>query len=325
MGFGSIPIVFATDHNFVMPLGVAISSLLRHTSGEKYDLNIIVDEDVTDSDKKKLEEQVKLLSEESTITFVEIDNKFNKSHTDRNITRATYFRLMIPWLLPQYAKVFYADCDVIFRGSLREIYENMNLEECYVAGVNMTVFGTDKFNKYCRESLGLDSQEYINPGLLLINADLQRRDNLLPRYVELSARRFKYMDQDIINVVCRGKVRFLPIIYNVDCRNDSAEDISNYVMLHYVGRKPWDNYVPGFVEWWDEYRSSTFHDRAFYVDVMRKITSRWDEMASCTEQLNSPEVQSLLSFKVYHGSTLRFWQKFFDCKLCVVKWLTGQH
>jgi len=46
-----IPVVFAADHNFVMPTCVALSSLLKNSEGETYDLYILSDTDVTSADR----------------------------------------------------------------------------------------------------------------------------------------------------------------------------------------------------------------------------------------------------------------------------------
>ncbi len=44
-----IPIVFSTDHNYVMPTCVTIASLLQSCGeGERYAINVLVSEDVTE-------------------------------------------------------------------------------------------------------------------------------------------------------------------------------------------------------------------------------------------------------------------------------------
>ena len=65
-----IPIVFSTDHNYVMPAGVTILSLLENADGESYDIFILAAQDVNDNDKMLLRRQVETASPSSKISFL---------------------------------------------------------------------------------------------------------------------------------------------------------------------------------------------------------------------------------------------------------------
>lgn len=49
-----IPIVFSTDHNFIMPTGVAIFSMLECAIDTKLDIFILQSDSVTDNDRETL-------------------------------------------------------------------------------------------------------------------------------------------------------------------------------------------------------------------------------------------------------------------------------
>lgn len=53
-----IPIVFSTDHNYIMQTGVSLCSLLQSANDCRYDINIIIAENVTEADKDILCRQV---------------------------------------------------------------------------------------------------------------------------------------------------------------------------------------------------------------------------------------------------------------------------
>lgn len=267
-----IPIVFSTDHNYVMPTGVTILSLLMSNPQEVFDIFILCGMDVTDVDKSNLTRQVELYSKESKINFLNLDNAFSGSHEIRDISIACYYRLLIPWLIPQYDKIIYSDVDILFMGNIAGLY---NLEvEGYVAGVNTPGFSASKRTSRYIENLGLNPQRYINSGFLLINAKKQRDDNLQPKYLEHSKRKYLFQDQDILNIVTAGEITYLPLIYNAAPSRiapHSELKFEDVVVVHYAGDKPWKTFTLRWREWWNFYDKSIFYDNDFCESVATKI------------------------------------------------------
>ena len=114
-----IPVVLSTDHRYIKPTGVTISSFLR--SGESYDIYVICDEDIKEADRKILAKEVKLNSPLSKIEFMQLGNCFDNSFVDRHLTKSCYGRLLIPWLFPQYDTMIYCDSDIIFNIKLFKV------------------------------------------------------------------------------------------------------------------------------------------------------------------------------------------------------------
>ena len=129
-----IPIVFSTDNNYVMQTGVTILSLLEsaHTS-TVYEIFVLINNDVTEESKQCLRKQVSYFPNH-TIDFISIGTTFENSFEIRNISIATYSRLLIPWLLPQYDKIIYSDVDIIFHTDLTNAY-GIEMGHKLVAGV----------------------------------------------------------------------------------------------------------------------------------------------------------------------------------------------
>lgn len=266
-----IPIVFSTDHNYVMPAGVTISSLLFRRGEENYDIYVLVSPDVTLEDREILERQVNKIDPSSKISFIEMGSAFNKGFEIREISTACYYRLMIPWLLPHLDKIIYCDVDIIFKTSLSNLY-NIDLTGRYVAGAKPnSKDGWKKYEKYFNK-IGIDYKEYINSGVLVINSRLQREDNLKDRYNALSQKKFLYQDQDIINIVCRGKISHFDNRYNLMPHLYATQNqYINDIIVHYTGDKPWKTFTYAWEEWWNVYNESIFFNGMFYHEVCKKI------------------------------------------------------
>ena len=92
------------------------------------------------------------------IQYRQVDNTFDSAFEIRGITSATYYRLLIPELIPEYDKIIYADVDIIFRMDLSSLY-NSDLGDNYIAatlelGMNLTEDGKRYINSMKELSLG---------------------------------------------------------------------------------------------------------------------------------------------------------------------------
>lgn len=268
-----IPVAFSTDHNFVMPTGVTIASLLLYSPHEAYDIFVLTACDVTPTDKDKLSLQVSTLSPQSKITFIGMEDRFEGGYEIRGISRACYYRLMIPWLIPHIDKIIYCDVDIIFKTSLADLYQT-DLEGLYVAGA--TPFREEAWRplKKYFDSINLDYRKYINSGVLIINSKLQREARLDETYESMASQRFLYQDQDIINIVCKEKIGYFDRKYNLmPLKYATSNEFENDVIIHYSGDKPWRDFTYAWAEWWDVYNKSLFHDGNYYHEISGKILS----------------------------------------------------
>lgn len=266
-----IPIVFSTDHNYVMPTGITIASLLLSAGPELYDIYVMTGGDVTEGDKEKLTRQVMVLSPDSRISFVGMDAYYNDAYEVRGVSKATYYRLMIPWLIPEIDKIIYADVDMIFRTPLREIYD-IDLNGKYLAGALTSSPESWKRYKRYLDKIGVDYTSYFNAGILVINSRLQRENNVDKEYCRLSAKKFLYQDQDILNIVCKGKAAFFDRRFNLlPSLYDNESGYGRDVVIHYAGDKPWNTFTFAWAEWWDVYNRSIFTEEGFYHSVSARV------------------------------------------------------
>ena len=266
-----LPVVFSTDHNYVMPTGITIASLLLKKEDEEYDIYVLISSNVTNEDKVMLSRQVEKLAPLSKISFIEMGDKFNNGYEIREISTACYYRLMIPWLIPHIDKIIYCDVDIVFKTSLRNLY-NTELGDNLVAGATPNMSdGWKKYKNYF-DKIGIDYKEYINSGVLVINSRLQREQHLDKEYNRLSKYKFLYQDQDIINLACKGKICHFNNRYNMMPQlYATKDDLINEVIIHYTGDKPWKSFTYAWDEWWSVYKLTIFFDGKFYHDVSKNI------------------------------------------------------
>ena len=290
-----IPIVFSTDHRYVMPAGVAIYSLLASSRGERYDIFILAGGDVDDRDRELLRRQVEVADAESRISFVELGESFSGAYEIRDITKAAYYRLLIPWMIPQYDKIFYSDVDVVFRQGLGVLYA-ADMNDSYIVGANYEEYSNGALTSHIKR-MGLDAREYVNSGFMLINSKAFRDDDLQNVLLQEAKRRYEYQDQDILNKVCKGRISHFE--YNVNAKVAEIErfGIENMTLIHYTGIKPWAGFTFCWDEWWRIYRKSIFYDKTLQyrvsLDIMNlqgwsndELKANWGPMARIGRRLS---------------------------------------
>lgn len=266
-----IPIVFSTDHNYIMPTGVTIASLLAAGKEETYDIYIMAGGDVTKEDQDKLIRQTAELSPDSRISFIDMSRHYSGAHETRGITKATYYRLMIPWLIPDVDKIIYSDVDVIFKSPITPLYET-DLDGKLIAGaLTSDASAWSKYKKYF-DSIGVDYTRYFNAGILVLNSKLMREEKMNLKFEILAKKKFLYQDQDILNIACKDRVAFFDRRYNLSAFLYGTEDrYTGDVIIHYAGDKPWITFTYAWAQWWEIYNESLFADGRFYHEISRKI------------------------------------------------------
>lgn len=275
-----IPIAFAFDDNLIIPACVCFSSLLTHALPTTfYDIFILhSSESLRD---KTAFQKIQDTYERCTITFVEVNGEFSDGYEVRGITKATYYRLLIPRLIPLYSKIIYADVDIIFRMDLAELYHT-DIHDVYVAATyDVGMLLTEAGQKHIY-NLGINKSEYMQAGLLLLNTAKIMADNIESQFLALYKHNFRFQDQDILNITCKKSHLRLPMKYNMtdysfiflreknsyfeqfdDCEINDSLSMSN---IHYNGHKPWKKYSLNFDIWWEYYRKSPVFDYTFYID-----------------------------------------------------------
>lgn len=290
-----VPIAFAFDNNLVHPACVCISSLLMNANEDTfYDIYIIHAENV-ELNKDGLD-KLPLTFHNCKIQYRTVGNVFKSAFEIRGITQATYYRLLIPVLIPEYDKIIYSDVDIIFRLDLTEIY-NEPLKNNYIAAtldVGMN-YSNDGIN-YIHSMKELQTGKYIQAGFCILNNKVLRENCIVDVFIEYAAKKLKFQDQDILNIVCRNRIKYIPIKYNVttyanqyivEHPNILVEQFSKDEMhealysgnIHYNGNKPWVKYCLSFDIWWEYYRKSPFFDEKLYYVFFNEKLDEYDRLS----------------------------------------------
>ena len=138
--------------------------------------------------------------------------------------------------------------------------------------------------------------QYVNAGVLLWNLEEMRKCNLESMFLKLVSTNYRMMDQDILNKVCFGKIKIIPLRYNVMTKLYHPEEkkltiqkqlytiieyneaFSSPIIIHFCDKaKPW-NYSEGiFFDIWRKYLEiSKLNEKNIFVSGFdfRKLLSK---------------------------------------------------
>lgn len=237
-----IPIFFATDDNYVQFLDVAIRSLI-HNASKEYKYKIIVlntglKEENTSKIKKLENENFEIRFDNISGAIEELKNKLPNIY---HFGLAAYYRLFIETLYPEYEKIIYLDCDIVVTGDISKLYFT-ELENNLIAGVvEQFILRTTEFSTYTKEAVGVEAKNYINSGIMIMNLKEFRKFKIQEKFTYLINKyNFDVIDPDqaYLNFLCKGKIKYLDIswnltpIENLDCKEPN--------IVHYaLYKKPW--------------------------------------------------------------------------------------
>lgn len=293
-GMNIIPIVFCFDDNWEMPAGVCLTSLLENANQDTfYDIFILHDSTTQYIHTTRIKNFADYYSN-CRITFRSVGDLFCDAFEIRGITNSTYYRLLIPELIPEYDKIMYHDVDVIFRSDLSEVFMETNMEGYYVAGVNSSG-GLSEVVRSKRAKLGLDWREYILAGNIILNSKEMRKDFIVEKFKkEVANSEYEYQDMDIINLVCKGKIKRMPPVfcgtYDIFklAANQTSQplytlfelkEVERHGIVHYNGPKPWNGWCPNFDIWWEYYRHSVYFDAKHYFAFYHSKVNELDRLS----------------------------------------------
>lgn len=265
----NIPVVFGADKKYILQAFVVMRTILQH-SKEQYHF-FILSADCIDEEVRENSEILGREYDNFNISVKLIDPTcFETAQIcNTHLSKAAYFRLLIPELIHEYDKCIYLDCDIIVHGDLKELYET-ELGDNYLAGVKdcHIIADTSRERKHQR-ILGLPARDrYINSGVLVMGLKRLRQDKMVQAFMGQLKKENWYEDQDVLNVCCYPFIKTIPLKYNLFHfylgtsirflyelpynRQDFDFDHDVPFILHIGGAlKAWDDFqVKGAREWW---------------------------------------------------------------------------
>ena len=244
-----IPVVFIADSNYVLPTTVVMASMLLNKNQKTEYEFIIFGVNLKEKDKLLLNKAAK----GAKISILEFDNKKYSSFVAKtHVSVAALYKFDIANILQNYDKVLYLDGDIIVQDDLSEFF-NMDLSKNYVAAVKDAYV-------LCEKKDALEIDGYFNSGVMLLNCEQMRKDNMAEKLLEIKTKtpNMLFMDQDVLNIAFKDRVVYADFRYNFAASyfrpqyrkhlmKISGKDMA-YVkairpaIIHYTGKNPWQYY-----------------------------------------------------------------------------------
>ncbi len=238
----NIDITFCVNNGYVKQLATTLVSILENNKNHKFNFYVL-SSDFSEESKNKLK-KLRLRYKNCSIRYVLVDKSSFQSLklNIEYISLETYYRYVIADLLPDIDKVLYLDADLVVNGNLEGLW-SLDLEENYLGGVaDLYIEGINH-----KPSIGFkDADLYVNAGVLLMNLKKMRQDKMGQKLIEQTERLFntiKFQDQDILNIVFKGKIKELDQAYNFMTKNAKKhyDKVRSALIIHYTGKtKPWN-------------------------------------------------------------------------------------
>lgn len=293
----AISVVLAADDYYTPYVSTLLGSLSKHVNTKDiYDITVF-HKNITPANQKLLVSGVEG-KKNIHLRFCDMSGRLDEFEglaTKWHITVETYFRLFIPEIMAKYEKVLYLDGDMIIKRDIAELFredvDGYLLAACRdidMAGVYTSnlVEAENNINrdmkKHIDEVVKLeDPYGYFQAGVLLLNLGEMRKLHSTKEYLDIAMKqKWEYLDQDILNYIAQGRVKYLDLKWNVlyDWEYVRIKDViskapvklykeymssrnSPYI-IHYGGSiKPWQRADADMAnEYWSVARQSVFYE-----------------------------------------------------------------
>jgi lipopolysaccharide biosynthesis glycosyltransferase len=204
-GVQPITVVYGVDNRFAIPLAASIQSALDHL-GPQYWLEIyIIDGGISRRNRSRLIRSFE--NRPCRLVWLEPGHgKLAGLKVGGAITIATYYRLLIPQLLPDHAKAIYLDADLIVRRNLADLW-SLRLADHHLLAVQdqgvRLISGPFGLRNY-RVLQIPEGSKYFNAGVLVLDLEKWRHDGIadtVMTYVSEQAEYIRFHDQDGLNAI----------------------------------------------------------------------------------------------------------------------------
>ncbi len=217
-------ITFCADSNFLKLLELAVFSVLKSQS-KPMSLHILKLDDFSTENLAKLAKNYNC-----DILFYDFSTDLYELG---RFSKAMYGRLYLADILPiDVETVLYLDCDIIVKGDLSPVFDNLSS--------NLSLFAVPEAPSLIKSYLlrKLSLTDYFNSGVLLFNLSVLRKNKKLSatlNYIRNNPS-LLYPDQDALNVVFQGDWQILSTEFNYMALDYNE----NATIIHYATAKPWN-------------------------------------------------------------------------------------
>lgn len=242
-------IALAADATFSVPLALALYSLQKHLQEpQRYSIHLL-----DGGIERELLQPLEL-----DIHYYEVGGLLRHLPASGRFPSSIYYRYMLPEILPAgIERVFYMDADTMLCGDISPLWE-VDLGDCIMAACPWVIFGQeglqykDLVEQFCqRMGIREDEEPYFYSSMLLMDLKAMRREQICDELIQTTElyppAKLLWPDQDVLNIVLRGRIAPLPLSYNViplfaaDMQGESPEAKRAYAeahIVHFAATKP---------------------------------------------------------------------------------------
>ncbi len=298
---GDPVVVVLSANDFYAPyISCVLQSILESAMDPErcYDI-IVLSNGITEENQRIMQEQ--LSEDRFSLRFYDVAPimKFcEKLHVRGHFSVETYFRLLIPEILPDYKKALYLDSDLVVLRDVADLYDvdvsGYLLAATHDADTAGMYNGYDPTLKdyFKRTNLIENPYDYFQAGVVLLNLEEFRKSYTTLEMLQVAASRNWYLlDQDVLNHLAQGRVLFVDMAWNtmmdweglrvksvVSLAPDELRDAYHRArevpyIVHYAGpgNKPWEYRNADMGEYfWYYARKSPYYE---------EISSRLDKLS----------------------------------------------
>lgn len=253
-------IALICDDLYAMPTAVTIRSIINQVSrSAKYNVYVCTFS-LSEENISRLEslscEQCRVIVKHLDIN--DYQDKIKLISQRSHVTPSALIKFELPDIFPDLQRILYIDSDIIIKSSLDVLFD-LDIKDYYLAASFELWKHLD--NLYYNLNWNKHTDFYFNSGVLLINLQLMREDEISNKlwYYKIHQAKTTLMDQESFNAVCGSKTfqlgikwNFNPIFLNAkfikiinriySTSYKTVEDIlEDAAIIHYVGKtdKPW--------------------------------------------------------------------------------------
>ncbi|MBQ9150402.1 glycosyltransferase family 8 protein [bacterium] len=284
-------IAMSSSKEYVPYLSVCLQSLKENTSKKhNYDI-IIFEQKIPEKDKKILKKQIE--QKNISLRFVN-PAKFLSGYQfefRNNWALECYFRLTAPVVLNEYRKIIFTDIDIAFKKDIQDLYKieaPNGIAACLEINYPPFYLQNKEIKKHLHEELKLDSPyQYYNTGVLVINLEYFRQNNLTKKLLDISSEKtYRYLEQDVLNMYFKNKITRLDEKWNSLApsllrgeivKKIDKNELKRYYkgreeacIIHYIGGKPWEITNADRSDVWWKYANKTPYTKNKKKEIVKR-------------------------------------------------------
>lgn len=297
----AVSVVLAADNNYSPYLATSIASCISNTSIENNYRFVVLHRDIS-QDNQNLITGLAQNKDNVHIEFVNILPMVYEYtlNAREHISTETFYRFLILDIMKDCEKVIYIDCDLIVCDDIAKLYKQ-NMGDNLIAAVRDADF-TGQLNmpgstalEYAKNVLRLDNPyDYFQAGVIMLNIPEMRKITSVNELLNIADKDlYRYSDQDILNVLCQGRVHFLDMEWNhiFDCNGERVKNVITWApacvneaymkarlnpkIIHYAGwLKPWnkpeEEFAPSF---WKYAKLTPYYEVMLHRMMLTEISN----------------------------------------------------